>query len=249
MIKHFNIVLTIIVSCGPIQSGKQYGQDNKYYRKPPIVLVDLGESGLDRVSKFILETSKCNPKVVALDVQIQESDTSLANAIQTSKKIVLGMSFRDGLPITSSHLIRDKALAEGFIQFHLVGGEVAGHKIFSTEIGTMQWSLPMTILSYYEIEKVDTLLNHAVPNKIYRIRFDYQVADFNVVKLDSIYSLDCNLINDRILIMGYLDKEAGDYYKIRKTGSDLVIGNEMSGILILANATMTLLNSYLEPID
>lgn len=204
--------------------------------------MNIGSSNRSEIAQAILNISSCKPKVIGINVLFEDfranaSDTSLSEAILKSGNAILVTNIIKGTLYKSNIFFSRSSLGEGLMYFGFKDKVVDRHKIFVSHRNDLLWSFPATVASYFDSRIAGSLMEKTLGNEFYRIRHQYDLEDFNVLKANETSGFDCSMINGRIVLFGYLGPRDEDVYLIN--GSDGAYGT-----VILANCLENILAGY-----
>lgn len=238
----------IILSCcstkpKEIPSEQNYISPLQKTKSSQIVLVNAGESNRCQIGELVQEISKCNPKAIGINFLFlgekdSHCDSVLRASIINSDKVVLVEGFEDGHHVQSSKQFTDVAFLTGLIGF-IQNKNGITDRYYRLIDYRGKWELSFPFLLALQVNKGRSAeLSSKVTPQEYPIKFYYQLDEFNVFDYNTDFTRERSLIEDKIVIIGYLGPTQEDILKtpVRENSSATTYGS-----VILANIILDIL--------
>jgi CHASE2 domain-containing sensor protein len=217
---------------------------NKVYESAPvdkkmIVLVNVPRVNRCEISRLVDVISACDPKIIGINFTFRNDtnpkcDSSLQNSISISNKVILTDSHQEG----SINKFSDYALLSGQSGIALDEDNVAEAYYRLTDLKVRYgFSFPFHIAIQYVDDKAVELSRLSTPLE-YPIVIYYRLEDFDKIDFDKLSNVDCNLIKDKIVLLGYLGPEDEDLIKTHVTNSS---SDKTYSTVIIANVILDIL--------
>jgi len=238
--------ILMILSCG--SSGKKSNPDSHLQGKiAPIALIGIDELQQEDLPLMLRTISNCNPSVIAICVLINEVDSALVSSVKNSGRVLLGYTIVDNRVIESDAKLKRVSLGRGFMDYTMRGDRVAGNLVSTSFGGTIEYSMPITILQHHDKERFIDLFEQLIPLKPYKINFTRRLEDFDVVDDSELDSPSiCERLKGKIVLLGRMDSSPENTVEVEfQTGER----SRIPQILVVANSTLTLLESGLVELD
>jgi len=207
-----------------------------------IVLVNAGESDRCQMGELVNRISKCNPKVVGINfLFIGDNvgcDSTLQASIIDSDKVVLIEGFENGNHVESSKKFTDAAFLAG-LKGLIQDEDGITNQYFRLIDHRGKWELSFPFLLALQLDKSRAAeLSSKVSPQKYPINFYHRVDEFKVLDYNTDFSSNCNLLNEKIVIIGYLGPTQEDIFQTPVTEKS---SDKTYGTVILANIILDIL--------
>ena len=244
--KKLIIYFCMLLAFSRCSTGKQETK-NKSKRATEIVLINAGKANRQLIGNALTKISLCKPKVVGINFVFHgtsnpRGDSILSLGLKGTNNVILASNLEDGELVTSEHVFTSNSQAEGLFYVGYSGEFVDRHMIYISHNNEMLWSFPVTIASYFKPERAAEIMHRAIGNEFYKIRFDYELNDFQTIDFKNLDKLDCGVLENKIVLIGDLDPDHDDVYNVEGTPG-------MHGTVIMANCIENILEDYFEKTD
>jgi len=202
-----------------------------------IIMINARKGDKEVLARLLDRIGGCQPKVVGINFYLRKkrdmTDTLLANSIARLQNVVLVSSYQNNAYFRSDPIFRINADGEGIVDLGLEDEQVTKQMVFISINDELKWSFPMTVASFYDADKSVATMHGASVDQYYEIDYvgvsnDFKVLDVN----DSTWG--CDLLTDKIVLVGFLGPEDNDTYAISggvKKYSTWILGNCIKDIL------------------
>lgn len=247
-IKDFVFLLLGVMSCcatkpQEISAENQEALVGIETRVKEIVLVNAGERDRCKMGKLIQEISKCNPKVIGINfLFIGEKDAICDSALRTSivnsDKVVLIEGFENGTHVESDQKFTDAAFLTG-LKGLIEGEDEITRQYFRLIDHRGKWELSFPFLLALQLDKTRAAeLSSKVSPQNYPIHLYHRIDEFTVLDYNTDFPRDCDLLEEKIVIVGYLGPNEEDIFQIPVTEKS---SDTAYGTVILANIILDIL--------
>jgi len=210
-----------------------------------IVLMNLGHYGRDSLTLLVNTLSKCNPKVIGLNVRFKvfranKEDTLLAQSFQNSGKVVLADALIEDHISESHYFFSSKVRDHGVLIFAENEDSVATDymQIYEDNHG-QRLNFPFLLAVEVDHDHCKEKFENFLINRDVKITYRKRLSDFKI--LDG-KNISCEDVEDKIVLIGFLGPENDDLYKTPLTYKDGNQGADTWGTVIAANIILDLLN-------
>lgn len=244
MEKAFSLLMVIcLITAITCNKRPEVTQNNDSHNQ--ILLVNLGNSDRAAISHMIKVLTRCKPRIIAINAifsafNATKEDSMLLNAIKEAKNVVLATDLVDGKLVSSDTVFLRASMAQGVVDYGDDDNEfAASFRGYIPVANQVLWSFPVTVVSYFNIDQAEALMNDMKANTYYDINTSWQNIPSEIVNSGNLTEFDCRRWQDKIVILGYLgpDKDR-DSYTITTDSSTV----NMYGTVIMANIIDQLLN-------
>lgn len=253
LISFIVIIISIFLGLFLYSSYQYRSLNERYVQLVPgiedrIVIVDVGDADRSDIAKKINQIAGCSPAVIGVDLFFKDfdrespQDSMLLQSIQDSN-CVLGAPNK-GLGIHNVHKNFQKAaLGVGFAELNQKEGYASDFYVYWDTPIRRDYHFAYVLANQYDSLAVKSYLNSLTGNNpdllISRLTSQFKV-------FDSDEPLDCNLITDRIVIVGSLEPD--DQFKTYARYHDDVDddGPDMFGAIIIANQILMILDYVIQ---
>jgi len=241
-----SVLLVIFSSCATKQQETLLNQNDKSLISIKteinnIVLVNAGESNRCQIGELIQVISKCNPKVIGINflfVGDADCDSTLQASIIASDKVVLVEGFEDGKHVESSRKFTEVSYLSGLRGF-IQNEDGIINQYYTIIDHRGKWELSFPFLLALQLNKARAAeLSSKVSSNDYPINFYHKMDEFKVLEFNSDFSSSCNLIEDKIVIIGYLGPTQEDLFQTPVTEKSY---EKTYGTVILSNIILDIL--------
>ena len=248
-IKDFVFLLLGIMSCcatkpQEIPAAEQHETSVAVETKiKEIVLVNAGESDRCQMGELVHRISKCNPKVIGINfLFIGEKDatcdSTLRTSIVNSDKVVLIEGFENGTHVESDQKFTDAAFLTG-LKGLIEAEDGITNQYFRLIDHRGKWELSFPFLLALQLDKTRAAeLSSKVSPQKYPINFYHRIDEFKVLDYNTDFSSNCNLLEEKIVIIGYLGPTEEDIFQTPVTEKS---SDRTYGTVILANIILDIL--------
>lgn len=233
------LLLTTIISC---ETKSQQTKISPESRTNEIVLINADPKDRCEMGQIIESLSECNPRVIGINFIFPEQkeigcDSKFQQAVINSGKVVLIEGFEEGKHVESHKLFRDYALRSGTTGLAQGENDLTDsyYRVFDHR-GRWEYSFPMHLSLRYDTTRASELAAKSFP-KDYPIKFYSSTQDFKTIQSKDI-SNNRSLIENKIVIIGYLGTEDENYFKTQQTKKS---SSKTHGTVIIANVVLDIL--------
>jgi len=219
--------------------GVEAKRSEPLHNPAPIAIISIDRLDRSGFAEMLARLTQCKPAAVGVMELFEEPDSTDKAASQSIAKlgnVVLATIVPGDSVIKSNREISENAKGEGFVQYALLNGKAVGHWMLHDQESSIGWSLPLWVLSLYDINKAEEVHETSNVDAVYRISFDYAPESFQI--FDGSEKLDCDYLNGKIVLIGYTGFES-EKYMVDLNGEIV----EMSITIAMANTILHLLNS------
>ncbi len=245
----FAAIITIILGLF-LYSNYQFRSLNDRFvqlvpgREGRIVLVDIGNSDRAAIARKIDEIAACNPLVIGVDLffkdydQDDPQDSVLLQSIREGKCILGAANKGIGIHNVHKHF-REAALNVGYAELNQKEGFVSDFYVYWDSPTRRDYHMAYLMASQYDSLAASAFLASLEGNNP-DVVISRLTSQFKIFRPNE--SLDCGMISDRMVILGYLGLE--DQIKTYARYHDDVDaeGPDMYGAAIIANQVLMILD-------
>jgi CHASE2 domain-containing sensor protein len=240
----FALVVGVFFACNSKKVYREVSRTDKIDQD--IVLINISNSDRSEIAALLLDIEKCKPLIVGIDViflkhkQLEE-DSILSDALGIMNNDILAYEFdSQGNGKRSIDEFRKVAYGEGYVNLD-ERDEIASHFTPVKEVnGKLYESFALIITKHWRPKlKYDLTVNKSIPILFQRSQQQYYYFE----KEDLMEKAVCELLKNKIVLVGYLGPEDEDKYytPIRSNDKDQVGKSDTYGLVIQANAIRTIL--------
>lgn len=247
-IKDFVFLLLVIMSCCATKPQEipaehkdtSIGTETKIKE---IVLVNAGESDRCQMGELVQRISKCNPKVIGINfLFIGEKDvncdSTLRGSIIDSDKVVLVEGFENGNHVESNRKFTEAAFLTG-LKGLIQSEDGITNQYYRLIDHRGKWELSFPFLLALQLNKNRAAeLSSKVSPQEYPINFYHRIDEFKALDYNADFSSNCNLLEEKIVIIGYLGPTEEDTFQTPVTEKS---SDRTYGTVILANIILDIL--------
>jgi len=208
-----------------------------------IILVNA--KGVDRcgVGELIQSISKCQPKAIGINYLFVEEkepicDSTLRAAIINADNVVLVEGFENGTHVESNSKFTSVAFLSapnGLMQEE--SGVTEQYYRMIDYRGKWEISFPFLLALQLNKSRAAELSSKLTPQD-YTINFYHRLEEFIVLDHDTRFSDKCNLLKDKIVLVGSLGPTDEDLYITQKT---MKSSDKTYGTVVIANVILDIL--------
>ncbi len=236
------IKLVIIISFCLLFVGGCVNNPQDHTNRSRVILVNIGTKDRLTLARLIDDIAKCKPKIIAIDAIFEEKDSIdhgdsvLINSIAKAGNVILSSVIKGYDIISSDSLFLKASKAQGVIIYGLDEEDlVSKFKTFVSTKDQIHMSYPVSIVSYYDLERMENIMNQTKGNQYYEIGFDNSITVGDTLAHDLIPQ-KCSQMQDKIVLLGYLGPLDEDSYltradKNKRTYSTIITANIIMNIL------------------
>ncbi|MEQ8555694.1 MAG: CHASE2 domain-containing protein [Cyclobacteriaceae bacterium] len=209
-----------------------------------IALIDIGNSDRAAIARKIVEIAACNPRVIGVDLFFKDydkenfQDSVLLQSIREGK-CILGAANK-GIGIHNVHRrFREAALNVGYAELNQKKGLVSDFYVYSDSPTRRDYHMAYLMASQYDSLAASAFLASLEGNNP-DVVISRLTSQFKIFQPDEL--LDCGMIRDRMVILGYLGPE--DQFRTYTRYRDGIDddGPDMYGAVIIANQVLMILD-------
>jgi len=235
--------LIFVYNCSPYERRVSLSNENE----ERIVLFNVKELGRKEIGQVINQISRCEPKVIGLDVLFAESDDKFIDSllsleIKNSRNVILLESLENGELVRSVQMFRENILGEGIVEYGVDKNNVITDFVALYEDKNGQeFSFPFLCALYYDAKVKDSFYHTIIPNNLCEIHYTKAQNQFLQFDFDGLSNLSCEKIQGKIVLFGYLGPENKSSFM---TPLDKVSGDETKtySTVIVANIILSILD-------
>ena len=249
-IKKINIVLLILAlsSCGVRQAEDEKKSDsiqkeNAKTKLDEIVLVNIDQSNRCEIGNLISFLSSCNPKAIGVNLLFSSEreykcDSALRQSIIDSDKVILVEGYKSGKHIKSIDKFSDVSYLTGLTGLIESDTGIIDYYYRQTDVkGRWAYSFPFLLALQYDKNRGSELAAKSTPED-YPIVLYHDLNSFRMIEAETSDVANCNLLNKKIVIIGYLGPEDKDSFFAKGTEN---LSNKAYGTVIIANVVLDIL--------
>jgi CHASE2 domain-containing sensor protein len=208
-----------------------------------VVLVNAEGTSRCQMGDLILSISKCNPKTIAINYLFEEErdvkcDSILQSSMIDSDKVILLEAFKDDDIVGSHEKFRSAAFlsAPNTLTIDEADVVVGYHRMLDYK---GKWVIGFPFLVALQLDKSRAAEFSSKLNPLeYPITFYHNLEEFNVFNSNEDFSNKCDLIKDKIVLIGSLGPGDEDIYTTPVTAKST---NKTYGTVVIANVILDIL--------
>ncbi len=205
-----------------------------------IILLNGGRASRKELAHAIVQLNTCNPKIIAInflfpELQDASSDSVLVEAMRSRNNVVLLSVLASDSIRHSNKVFTSAALDDGVMIYQLSDELVTDYVPFKSVNTTVEWSFPFTILAHFDPTRGFTMMSATKPDEFYPINFKRTIENYTVIDIGHLNELDCSMIENKLVLVGYLGPETEDTFVTplnkSQTYNTVIIANIISNLL------------------